>query len=76
MGDFNTTMLPKIHKEKRNMIYNILIGLIVVFTLINNYLKNKVIKRLEHDINILHTQKARHDLECPLLNTTRRIWMA
>ena len=56
------------------MIYNILIGLIVVFTLINNYLKNKVIKRLEHDINILHTQKARHDLQCPLLiNQHRRV---
>ena len=56
------------------MIYNILIGLIVIFTLINNYLKNKVIKRLEYDINILHTRKARHDLECPLLNTQKNYW--
>ena len=55
------------------MIYNILIVLILIFTLINNYLKNKVIKELELDINLLHTQKARHDLQCPLLNTMRRI---
>ena len=56
-------------------IYNILIVLIAIFTFINNYLKNKVIKGLEHDINIMHTQKARHDLECPLLNhINREVW--
>ena len=56
------------------MIYNILIILILIVTLINNYLKNKVIKELELDINLLHTQKARHDLECPLLiDRMRRI---
>jgi len=56
------------------MIYNILIVLILIFTLINNYLKNKVIKELELDINLLHTQKARHDLQCPLLiNQHRRV---
>ena len=54
------------------MIYNILIGLIVIAALINNYLKNKVIKELELDINLLHTQKARHDLQCPLLNSNYR----
>ena len=49
------------------MIYNILIVLILIVVLINNYLKNKVIKELQYDINILHTLKARHDLECPML---------
>ena len=54
-------------------IYGILIVVIAIFTLINNYLKNKTIKGLEYDINILHTRKARHDLECPLLNNNRRV---
>ena len=54
-------------KEKRNMIYNMFIGLILIMAIINALFKNKEIKELQYDINILHTQKARHDLECPLL---------
>jgi len=49
------------------MIYNMFMGLILIIAIINTLQKNKMIKELQHDINILHTQKARHDLECPLL---------
>ena len=56
------------------MIYNILIGSIIIIALINNYFKNKVIKELQYDINIMHTQKARDDLECPLLIQRQDAW--
>ena len=49
------------------MIYNMFMGLILIMAIINALFKNKEIKELQYDINILHTQKARHDLECPLL---------
>ena len=54
------------------MIYNMFMGLILIIAIINALQKNKAIKELQYDINILHTQKARHDLECPLLISRNR----
>ena len=58
------------------MIYNIAIAILLLISLINNYLKNKEIQRVRDNLDelnneyaVLYNQKAQHDLTCPLVKT-------
>ena len=58
------------------MIYNIAIAILLLISLINNYLKNKEIQRIRDNLDqlnneyaVLYNQKAQHDIVCPLTKT-------
>ena len=58
------------------MIYNIAIAILLLISLINNYLKNKEIQRVRDNLDelnneyaVLYNQKAQHDIVCPLTKT-------
>ena len=58
------------------MIYNIAIAILLLISLVNNYLKNKEIQRIRDNLDqlnneyaVLYNQKAQHDIVCPLTKT-------
>jgi len=58
------------------MVYNIAIAILLLISLVNNYLKNKEIQRIRDNLDqlnneyaVLYNQKAQHDIVCPLTKT-------